>query len=88
MRGLSRSALLIPSLSMLHIVRGEIVHRCRLLANFVFMAVQDVMALAVERWMIALDALLGEQDDRETRNHNPWGDDVYEPYAFSAGAGE
>lgn len=93
MRGLNRSERPVPSLSMPTIARGVIVFRFLRLVQFLFVAVGDVMALAVERWMVELntwlDIVFREQDDRETRNHCPWTFDVdVGSNAFSAGSGE
>jgi len=63
------------------------VFRMLKLAAWLFVRVSDVMALAVDRWMAEIENWIAiafhDDDDRETRNHNPWGDAGFvDPVAF------
>lgn len=78
-----------PSLSMLTINYGGLVRRFLNLVLVLGRLVQprELFALAIDRWMDELEiwfvAAYG-YDDRELRNHNPWGDtDLHsDPVAF------
>lgn len=68
-----------PSMSFSNIA-GDAVFRFPLLSCFLSQVKAFAMpfAIPVEWWMaeleLWLDIVFGKQDDRESRNHNPWAD--------------